>query len=426
MSVSGNKRKNLKKYRRKKNIRKIFGLLFILLLCLYIPILVIIAATSRPEWEFLRIGTIRDSFRVDGLVIRDEIVFQAEFDGVFQRNAAEGQRVPAGHTVALVVNRQHMETFREIQQLRSKIILLHSRTPGTSGIFTRDLKLINDQLSLSAARIAEAASRGDLTEFNDEHSAMYRHALERNHIMSGSYVGDDYMRELVQKANQLEETVKDHVMEIKTSNPGFVSYRIDGLEDVITPDKVLTLSPGEVSSFIRSPGEIRQEGEIRMGEAFLKVSRDDSFLLGFVLDRKRAQFLEKESNLIMEMRNSGMRIRLGEMVTGQTEGDLVTVFFRVDNRLGDLSGVRTVSGDIVITEYRGLKVPSSALANTSFYPFQQIQIAVIRDIWIRFMDAEVVHNDGTHAIIRSIDNRFSLFDKYILRPDKVEEGQTIR
>ncbi|MFO7635904.1 MAG: HlyD family efflux transporter periplasmic adaptor subunit [Clostridia bacterium] len=186
MKTPDNKRRDLNRYRRRKNIRKLIGLVFMVFLCLYIPVLLIIATTSKPQWEFLSYGTIKDSIEVSGLILKDEQVYVSGYDGMLQKNAMEGQRVPAGHVVASIVNRQYMDVFHEIQYLGNEILLLKKNSGETSGIFTRDLKKINDDIIVLVSDIAGGLVQGDLSGFGFALANIQRNARMRNDIMVGA------------------------------------------------------------------------------------------------------------------------------------------------------------------------------------------------------------------------------------------------
>ncbi|MFO7635852.1 MAG: HlyD family efflux transporter periplasmic adaptor subunit [Clostridia bacterium] len=346
---------------------------------------------------------------------------------MLQKNAMEGQRVPAGHVVASIVNRQYMDVFHEIQYLGNEILLLKKNSGETSGIFTRDLKKINDDIIVLVSDIAGGLVQGDLSGFGFALANIQRNARMRNDIMVGAPTSDAYIRELSQKVVQLEKILEGNMSEIATVRPGYASYHIDGLEGEFSFDAMHLLSPVEVGRIIkeRSPQAIVAE-EITEGKTFMKTVNDDSFYMAFVLDNKAAGMVLSAKGMVLEADDPAVRIPLGGAILGEKDEVSTVVFFKVESKQGELTGLRRIKGKIILSEYNGLIVPVSSLVQLRSYPYKEVQLAVIKDIWVSFLDVRVVFENGTNAIIESSDGRFSLYDKYILKPDSVEEGQSIR
>jgi hypothetical protein len=60
------------------------------------------------------------------------------------------------------------------------------------------------------------------------------------------------------------------------------------------------------------------------------------------------------------------------------------------------------------------------------YPIRQVEIAKVQDNWVHFIEVKVIAEGGGNVIIESPDGELNLFDYYILRPKRVEEGQVVK
>ena len=60
------------------------------------------------------------------------------------------------------------------------------------------------------------------------------------------------------------------------------------------------------------------------------------------------------------------------------------------------------------------------------YPIRQVELAKVQDNWVHFIVVDVIAEGGGNAIISSPDGDLNLFDYYVVRPKKVEEGQVVK
>ncbi|MBN2851906.1 MAG: hypothetical protein JXQ23_04135 [Clostridia bacterium] len=422
-----NKRKNFRRYLIVKRIKKIISILVIIFLCIYIPTIIILATSSKPDLDMLHNGEIKDSIKAEGLVLKEEQLFTASFNGLFAKGASEGEKVPAGYTIASIVQKDYIDLFNQLESLKKEILLRKQSGEINSGIFTRDLKEVEESIKQNVVEITKAIYQDRLGDIDEYLRQISRYQQFRNDIIYGLSSNDIYVEDLENQAKTLEASFKSQIDDIVTEKPGIVTYNIDGFEDQYIIGDVINYSIDEFSQLLSNKTDNKNEGnEIIAGKPFVKMIYGNSYTLAFIISNDDVRRIQSKGTVSVSIEKLNLSIKSKNITYGNSDGENTIVFIEIDSKLNDLSSVRKISAEIVLSEYYGLKVQLSALTNLDAYPYQNTQLGVVKGNWVSFVDVEIVVNDDTYAIIESTEKEVSLYDYYVRKPEKVTEGQIVK
>lgn len=417
------KTKDFKKIKKRKRIVKYLYLVFLLFLVLYVPGILLASGGAGADIAIISSGTIIDSIEAQGLVVRDEKIFTMPFDGVYMKEASEGERIPAGYRIASVVDESFETKFKEMEILENEILSRKKDGDINSGIFTKDLLQVEEQIKSRVQDIATMVASGSLENLQSIVSEIDNYSVFRDEIVSGSSSSDAYTEELETQYNILKQSLADKVAEIYSVEPGYISYWIDGYEKTFTIDNIQDFSNDELKE------AIRQGGDFSLAEttgAFARISTGNYFTIAFVLDESDADKLKSRGSAKLHIEELGIEFNVDNIEFGIENDGKVSVFFKTNKKLNELSSVRTVNASIVFYEHSGLIVPTKSLVNMDAYPIRQVEIAKVQDNWVHFIVVDVIAVGGGNAIIINPDGELNLFDYYVVRPKKVEEGLVVK
>ena len=218
---------------RKKNMKKIFIVSLIMLIIVIYCIYSVVTLIKKPTNTFvIENGTLYNEENTVGYVIRQETVIQGNnYKNGMVQIKAEGERVAKGEAVYRYYSNNEENLIKKIQELDIKIQdALESRTD----LFSNDIKLLENQIEEKLYEIGQTKNIKKIAEYKkDINSKITKKAKIAGELSpSGSYV-----RKLIEERSSYENSLNSGAEYINAGESGIVSYRVDGLENVLTPDK---------------------------------------------------------------------------------------------------------------------------------------------------------------------------------------------
>lgn len=422
MSNKKSQKTDLVRLRKIKRRRKITYFALLTFLFLYIPIILLASGGARPDVSVIGNGIISDYTFSEALVIREEQYIYLPFEGVFAKEASEGERVPSGYRVATVIDEAYAVKFNEMEQMGREILERKKNNNESSGIFTRDLRLIEEKISECIGTIASITNEGNLKGVEEILTKVKQLSANRDKIISGSAPVDTYTEDLAKQYDVLKKSISDKMHEVYTSKAGYISYEVDGLERVLSPQKVREFTVEELQSVIDKP----EKSVIEDKKAVAILIEGNSYMLAFIFDDKQVEKLKVRGNVMLELEEMDITISTKNIEFGDSKDGKTCVFFKVNEKLSELASVRKIKAKVIFYEYKGLMVPLKSLVNMEAYPIRQVELAKVQDNWIHFIEVDVIAKNNTYAIIKSPNNKITLYDSYATKPDNLVEGQVVR
>ena len=136
---------------------------------------------------------------------------------------------------------------------------------------------------------------------------------------------------------------------------GVVSYKVDGLEDVLTPD--------DFSSYNRS---FFESLNLKTGQAIAtstesgKVVNNYECYIATIIKKDKTHDIEKDDRLELRLSNGDEISARVYYIQEQTDDDVLVVF-RITKDVEKLIDNRKISFDIIFWQYSGYKVPNTAI-----------------------------------------------------------------
>ena len=424
MSEKEVKKDDFSKVRKKHRVRRTIVSVLLAFLVLYLPIVLIASGGARAEISLLTTGSISDSIETEGIVLKQENLLYLPFDGTYTEAVSEGERIPAGYTIATIVEDAYATKLKELDNLANEILLRKKDGGLSSGIFTRDLKQIEEEIGDLIEEIASVVSTGRLDGLSYFEDEITRLESSRDEIVSGSMTTDQYTEDLERQYNVLNESLSGKATDIKSSEPGYISFDIDGYEGVMTEETIRGFSADEVKTTIKQFGK---EAPEKINNApFAKLVTGNFYTLVTVIDDKDADRMRGQAEFKLSFENPDLSFDVNDIEFGVSEGGKTVIYIKVNKKLGELASERRVSFRIQLYEYTGLMVPVRSLLNYEAYPIREVELARVKDNWIEFIEVQVLVANKTHAIIRPKEGTMNLYDYYAVNPKRVTEGQVVR
>lgn len=261
---------------------------------------------------------------------------------------AEGEKVAKGDPVFRYYSNNEETLIKKIQDLDIKI---QDAMANESDLFSSDMKLLENQIQ---EKLNEIQNLNDIQKINEYKKEINTKITKKAKIAGDLSPSGSYIRKLIDERSGYENTLNSGAEYIEAPESGIVSYRVDGLEDVLTPDSFSTLNQKFLEDLKLKTGEI-----VRASSESGKVINNFEGYLVASLKSNQAKEAKVGDSVKLRLSNAQEITAKIEYIVEEEESRLI--IFKITNGLELLANYRKVTFDVIWWNYTGLKVPNSAL-----------------------------------------------------------------
>ncbi len=167
---------------------------------------------------------------------------------------------------------------------------------------------------------------------------------------SGSYI-----RSLIEKRRGYEEELNNGQEYIKATTSGVVSYKIDGLEEILTPNNFENINKKMLDEYNLKTGQMvansKEEGKIVNNYegyivVFLNSEESKNAKIDDVVTLRMTDATEISANIVYKKEDNGKDM----------------IVFHINKYVEDLIAYRKISLEVIWWSEQGLKIPNSAIS----------------------------------------------------------------
>ncbi len=332
----------------KKNNITIFYLIGIVILIYFVY--AIIQLIKQPTNIFvIENGSLSEEESVVGYIIREEQVIQGNnYKNGMSQIKTEGERVAKGESIFRYYSSNEETLIKKIQELDIKI---QEAMENETDLFSSDMKLLENQIQ---EKLIEVSTYRDIQKIAEYKKDINSIITKKAKIAGDLSPSGSYIRKLIEERSSYENTLNSGAEYITAQESGIVSYRVDGLENILTPDSFSTLNKKFLEDLNLRTGEI-----IATSEESGKIINNFEAYIATSLDSKKAKEANVGDSVTIRLSNSQEITAKIEYIIDEEDSRLV--IFKITNGIELLANYRKITFDIIWWSYSGLKVPNNAL-----------------------------------------------------------------
>ena len=294
-------------------------------------------------------GQVADSISVTGWVVRQETPLP-EASGTLLRQVQEGEKVHAGQTVAMsYASKSALEVVAQLEDAELKLQQLQF---ARSSFLDSDAALkVDSDISDSILRLRAATSDGDYAGADQEMSAVKTAVLKRSYNYESLEQIDQEITQTRSDMTSLQNQLSG-AASVKTAIAGVYSGSTDGSETTLTPEFLEDVTPSKLDS-LRTGSAVKSAG---------KIITDNTWYFAANIPAQSAQDLEIGQEVTLRL-SKGLRQDTPayiQSISAEEDGQ-VAVVLSCTRYISQVTLLRHQQGEIVLREYKGIRVPSSAL-----------------------------------------------------------------
>ena len=346
--ITNAKRENKFKKALKKH-KKIIIMLLLLCLIVYVIYLVVQLVRNPTDTVYVEMGRIQEEETSVGYVVRDETVLKGEnYKNGIEQIKTEGEKVAKGEAIFRYYSNNEENLVEKIKELDAKIDEAMAKPDNP---FSADTKVLEEQIDKS---IEELYNESDLTKIEENKQEINNNMTRKAKITGELSPAGSYLNKLIKERSQYENELNSGEEYLTATKSGVVSYRVDGYEDVLTPD-----------DFSKYTKEFLEDLKLRTGQIIPASSESGKIIDNYscyivsVLDSEYAKEAEVGDKVTLRL-PSGTEVDAEIEYKTEEEEDYV-ITFKIVESVEELIEYRKMSFSIIWWSESGLRVPNSAI-----------------------------------------------------------------
>ena len=413
------KEKNNKEIKKKVNKKKIIIYIAVVLIIIYLIYAVYLLVRQPTDKVTVENGTLYLEETDIGYIIRDEQVVKGNnYKNGMERIKNEGEKTAKGDSIYRYYSKNEEKLKEQISELDSKI---QEALKGQTGIFSSDIKLLENQLDEKIALLSQTSDMSKITEYKKQISEI---VSKKARLSGESSAAGTYLKQLYNQRAKLENELNSGAEYIKAPSSGIVSYKVDGLEETLTPNNFSTINKEFLENLKLKTGQL-----IATNDECGKIIDSSKCYIATITNSEQAKKATVGNSVKVRLSNNKV-IKANISYISKENDEEMLIILEVNKQISELANYRKISFDLIWWNESGLKVPNQAIVekdginyvvrNRAGY-LDKIVVNVVRkndkySIVTSYSTEELKDLGFSSTEIQTMKN-ISIYDELVLNPD---------
>ena len=336
--------------KKKKQGKKIVIFIAILLIIIYVTYAVYLLLKQPIDKVTVENGTLYMQETDIGYIIRNEQVIQGEnYKNGMEQIVSEGEKTAKGESIFRYYSNNEENLKQQIAELDTQI---QEALEGQTDLFSSDAKMLENQLDEKIEALSKMTDVSKIDEYQKQISDLI---TKKSKIYGESSTAGSYLKELYNKRISLENQLNSGAEYITAPSSGIVSYKVDGLEETLTPNNFSTLNKEFLQSLNLKTGQL-----IATSTESGKIIDSDNCYIATISKSEEAKNAQINDEVSVRLANN-KTINANICYISQENDEEVLIILEIDKQISELANYRKISFELIWWSATGLKVPNQAI-----------------------------------------------------------------
>ena len=415
------KQTEAKTEKKKLNMKKAIILYIALALLAIYLIYIIYLLIKQPTNVFtVEEGKLYKEETDIGYIIRNEKVVKGNnYKNGMEQIISEGEKAAVNENIFRYYSTNEDSLKSKIADLDVKI--QEAMAEEDESLFTSDMKLLENQIDDKLKNISQITDTSRLEEEKKEIDDL---VTKKAKTAGESSPQGSYLRQLINERKGYENELNSGAEYVKAPMSGIVSYRVDGLEETLTPNNFSSLNKEYLESLNLSTGKI-----VATSDEEGKVIDNFSCYIATITSSEEAKQAEVGDDVKVRLSNNAEISAEITNIVKEDDGDII-IILEVKKQIEELINYRKITFDLIWWDASGLKVPNEAIVNENDLNY----VVRNRAGYLSKILVKVKRQGDNYSIIDSYSTeelkelgfsdeeianykKISIYDEILIRPD---------
>lgn len=330
--------------------KKILIYIILIAIVLYVVYTIYLLIKQPTNIFTVEEGTLYQEETNIGYVIRKETVVKGNnYKNGMEQIKTEGERAAKDENIFRYYSTNEESLKQKISELDSKIQDVMAQD---TGILTADMKSLENQIDEKLKEINEITDVTKLTEYKKE--------IDNLIIKKAKIAGDlspkgSYLNQLIEERKTYESQLNSGAEYVTAPMSGIVSYKVDGLEETLTPDNFGNINKEFLEDLNLQTGKI-----VATNDEAGKIIDNFCCYIATISSSEEAKQAKVGKKIKVRLSNNAEVSAEINSISYEENGDILLIL-QLNEQIEELTNYRKISFDLIWWDETGLKVPNQAI-----------------------------------------------------------------
>lgn len=411
--------KMIEKYKGNGNKKRLIIYVSFLLILIYLIYGVYLLVMQPTDKVTVEKGTLYLEETNIGYIIREEKVVKGNnYKNGMEQIKNEGEKTAKEDSIYRYYSKNEDTLKVQIAELDNKIQeVLKSQTE----LFPLDIKLLEDKLDEQIEGLSIINDMAKISEYKKQINDII---AKKAKMVGEKSTAGSYLKQLYNQRTKFEEQLNSGAEYIKAPVSGVVSYKVDGLEEILTPNNFSTINKEFLDSLKLKTGQL-----IATNTECGKVIDVSKCYIATISNSEEAKNAQIDDNVKIRLSNNKVIDAKVNYISQENDNEIL-IILEIDKQISDLANYRKISFELIWWSSTGLKVPNQAIIEDNGLNYvvrnragylNKILVKVTRkndkySIVSTYSTEELKEIGFTDKEINSM-KRIAIYDELFLNPD---------
>ena len=301
--------------------------------------------------------TVNDTIPVEGIIFRDETVIPVGGNGIISCNYAVGEKVSTKTQLGSVYqNQAAIDEQRELKNVEQTLETLQKIQQNGDISEIVKPEVLNSSISEYGERLITARDTENFSKLSDIRTGLTETYAKRNLLMESGTDYTETIQNLTNQRDSLKAGLGGTSQAFYSTAAGYFVDHVDGQEETLTEDYMETLTAGQISDFVKSYQGYQADS------TSVKIVKDHNWYYAVTVSEEHAKSLKAGSKATLQFPTEKESVPATvQSVDFDEASGLYRVVFLGDTINDFLLSTRVQSAEVLVSSYKGLKVPKEAI-----------------------------------------------------------------
>lgn len=342
---------NINETRKKIEKKKIIMNFIFIAVSLYIIYAIYLIIKTPADTITVEKGNLTSEESSIGYIIRDETIVKGKnYKNGINQIVLEGEKAAKNQTIFRYYGKEENDLQTKIDEVNQKIQKALEKEKNILSF--SDIRNLDNQID---SKLQDLKTINDVKVLSEYKKQLTEIMSKKAIIVGENSKTGSYIKELIKKREKYEKRLIEGSEYLVAPKSGMVSYRVDGLENVLKIEDFKELNEEKLNNLDLKTGQI-----ISSSNEEAKVINNFEIYIATVLDSLSAKQAEAGKNVLITF-SSGEEVTAEIHYTKVQENGKVLIVFKLNTLTEELRNYRKISFNITWWSVAGIKVPNDAI-----------------------------------------------------------------
>lgn len=301
--------------------------------------------------------TVNDTIPVEGIIFRDETVIPVGGNGIISCNYSVGEKVSTKTQLGSVYqNQAAIDEQRELKNVEQTLETLQKIQQNGDASEIVKPEVLNSSIGEYGERLIAARDTENFSKLSDIRTGLTETYAKRDILMDSGADYTETIENLTNQRDSLKAGLGGTSQAFYSTAAGYFVDHVDGQEETLTEDYMQSLTAGQISDFVKSYQGYQADS------TSVKIVKDHNWYYAVTVSEEHVKSLKagNKATLQFPTQKESVPVKVESVDFDEASG-LYKVVFLGDTINDFLLSTRVQSAEVLVSSYKGLKVPKEAI-----------------------------------------------------------------